>query len=192
MVKQTATDVADFLVRRAIEEDGGDLLTNLKLQKLLYYAQGCHLAIFDKPLFEESIEAWEHGPVVPEVYHQFKACGRRPIEDTFGDDVSLSDEAAEFLNVVLEKFGQYSASRLVGMTHQEEPWLSHYESGLNVEIDKKTMREFFKRHWIDPDVAIENDGFDDQVVAKIQTALQSASEEEGMSADEFEKWLESA
>ena len=57
------------------EEDVGDGISNLKLQKLLYYCQGTYLAIKGTPLFEHPIEAWEHGPVVPEVYHQYKEHG---------------------------------------------------------------------------------------------------------------------
>ena len=54
-------------------------LTPLKLQKLIYYAHGWHLAIRNAPLIDEVIEAWEYGPVVPNVYHEFKKFGNRPI-----------------------------------------------------------------------------------------------------------------
>ena len=53
----------------------GDLMTNLRLQKLLYFAQGWHLARFGRPLFDASIEAWPYGPVVPEVYRAYKEYG---------------------------------------------------------------------------------------------------------------------
>ena len=53
-------------------EDAGDLISNLKLQKLVYYAQGFHLALYDEPLFLEAIEAWTHGPVVPDLYRHYK------------------------------------------------------------------------------------------------------------------------
>jgi len=54
-------------------------LTPLKLQKLIYYAHGWHLALRDQPLIDELIEAWEYGPVVPNVYHEFKEFGNQPI-----------------------------------------------------------------------------------------------------------------
>lgn len=49
-----------------------DMITHLKLQKLVYYAQGLYLAYFNKPLFTQSVEAWRHGPVVNDLYHIFK------------------------------------------------------------------------------------------------------------------------
>ena len=57
----------------------GDLITNLKLQKLLYFAQGWFLALYDTPLFKEEIQAWIHGPVVATVYHSYKGFGYGPI-----------------------------------------------------------------------------------------------------------------
>ena len=67
----SAQDVADFFILPALEDDG-ELITNLKLQKLLYYAQGYSLAILDRPIFPEKIEHWTHGPVVHEIYHKYK------------------------------------------------------------------------------------------------------------------------
>lgn len=57
-------DVAKYFLAQQ-DETAGDLISNLKLQKLIYYAQGFHLAISDRPLFPEPIKAWIHGPAVP-------------------------------------------------------------------------------------------------------------------------------
>src|SRR5579864_2329863 len=73
-----ALTIAKWFIAWAEAE--GDELSNLKLQKLLYYAQGHHMAAHGRPLFTEPIQAWSHGPVVPEVYHQFKAFGSSSIE----------------------------------------------------------------------------------------------------------------
>ncbi len=64
-------DVAEYFLSLA-DEEAGDFLSNLKLQKLVYYAQGFHLALFNRPLFMAAIHAWQHGPVVPELYHAYK------------------------------------------------------------------------------------------------------------------------
>jgi uncharacterized phage-associated protein len=66
-----AQDVAEYFLT-LVDDEAGDSLSNLKLQKLVYYAQGFHLALTEKPLFDEAIEAWEHGPVVPGLYHKLK------------------------------------------------------------------------------------------------------------------------
>ena len=61
-------DIANKLLSHAANNGEGELMSNMKLQKMLYYQQGFHLAYFNTPLFEENIEAWMYGPVVPCVY----------------------------------------------------------------------------------------------------------------------------
>ena len=87
MATLTAQDVADYFLS-IVDEEQGDSLSNLKLQKLLYYAQGFHLAIKNEPLFDEDIEAWTYGPVVPSVYNQYSQHGGDPIPKP--DKVDLS------------------------------------------------------------------------------------------------------
>ena len=190
MSNLSALDAADYLIRQAIDDDSGDLLTNLKLQKLLYYAQGCHLAVYGKPLFGEDIEAWDWGPVVPEVYHSFKVCGRHPIDDTYGDDVAIDTRNAEFLNVISEKFGRYSASMLMRLTHQEAPWQESYASGKNVKMDKSKIRDFFAANWVDPDVAVEEDDHDREFAERLLKAKAETVDLPELTADEMLKWLE--
>lgn len=67
-----------------------DFITNLKLQKLLYYSQAWHLAIYDEPLFQDRIEAWVHGPVVPSVFREYRSFRWSPIWPTPDDDALLS------------------------------------------------------------------------------------------------------
>lgn len=101
----------------------GDRITNLKLQKLLYYAQAWHLALYNRPLFPEDIEAWTYGPVVPEVYHTFKAFNGEPIEiDQDHSQVDLPEDIVGHLEEIIEVFGGYSSYQLERMTHQEDPW----------------------------------------------------------------------
>ena len=80
----SAHDVAKYFLS-LIDEDAGDTISNLKLQKLVYYAQGFHLALFDRPLFNEEVKAWMHGPVVPDLYHEYKIYGSNaiPMPDDF-------------------------------------------------------------------------------------------------------------
>lgn len=55
-------DIANKLLLKPMWDDNLEFISNLKLQKLLYYEQGYHLAIFDTPLFDADIEAWMYGP----------------------------------------------------------------------------------------------------------------------------------
>ena len=135
-------DVAQYFLYLDSTNEG-DGISNLKLQKLVYYAQGFQSAIFDKPLFNEEISAWTHGPVVPELYHQYKQHGSNhipPINDF--DRSSLTQDEFELIEEVYEVFGQYSAWKLRNMTHEESPWLDH-EADAGV-IPKEAITDYFK------------------------------------------------
>src|SRR5689334_14747494 len=71
--------VADFFLLQ-VDDLAGDTISNLKLQKLCYYAQAWSLALDGKPLFGERIEAWAHGPAIPALYGRFKKYGFQAIE----------------------------------------------------------------------------------------------------------------
>ena len=74
--------------RNVMNEEGAESISNLKLQKLLYYAQGCFLAVHDKLLFADSILAWQHRPVVESVYKIYKSFGANGID--FDEDFDFS------------------------------------------------------------------------------------------------------
>ncbi|EOV0884366.1 Panacea domain-containing protein [Pseudomonas aeruginosa] len=141
----SSIDVAKFFLAQSNEE-AGDLVSNLKLQKLVYYAQGFHLAVYDEPLFTDSIEAWTHGPVVPNVYHHYKQFGSGSIPAPIDFNLeAFSPEQVELLNEVQQIYGQYSAWRLREMTHEEAPWRNNYQArAMSREIPADDMRQFFK------------------------------------------------
>ena len=117
-------DVSNYLLSLSAPE-AGDGISNLKLQKLLYYCQGLNLALYDTPLFDAVIEAWEHGPVVPVIYHKYKKHGWNHIP--IPNNVSLkkicsNDEVKEVVDEAYNFYGQFSAWKLRNMTHREPPW----------------------------------------------------------------------
>lgn len=125
----TASDVAKYILS-LIDEDAGDTISNMKLQKLLYYVQGFHLAAFDEPLFADEIRAWTYGPVIVDVYHEYKEHGALAIPrpaDFEGLDVD--GEAKDLIDDVLNTYGEYSASSLMLFTHREPPWKAVYRGG---------------------------------------------------------------
>lgn len=145
-----AIDVANFFIYLLSDkEDEENDLTNMKLNKLTYYAQGQFLKTNGKPLFSEGIEAWIHGPVVPSVYCEFKENKNNPIKDFSGDfDISkYTDEEKEvMLDVALDK-GRYSASTLRDMTHKiGGPWAQCYNGDLHVAIPNELIKEYFCKH----------------------------------------------
>ena len=139
----SALDVSKFFLKGLSRPDTmGDIISHLKLQKLLYYAQGIHLALHDKPLFKEEIVKWEYGPVVKEVYEEYKniGSGALPIPDHV--DVSLfSEKEQETIFKTYNEYGQYSAWRLSQMTHEELPWR---ETQFNEVIKHNLLSRFFK------------------------------------------------
>jgi uncharacterized phage-associated protein len=74
----TADDITDYLLSKEIKMNGKSI-TNLDVQKILYFAQGWHLAINGERLFQEKLRAWVHGPVVPEIYFRLAQYERDPI-----------------------------------------------------------------------------------------------------------------
>jgi len=129
------------------DKDSGELISNLKLQKLLYYAQGYHVAFHgvNNPLFQEKIYAWKHGPVVRAVYTHFAGYNRRAIPA--GDIPKLDDKTGRFVDEIHRPFGRYSAWALREMTHREPPWRDNYvPDELDIEIPLSDLRSFFSKH----------------------------------------------
>jgi len=134
--------VADYFLAQQ-DTESGDTISNLKLQKLVYYAQGFHLAIFNKPLFNEPIEAWMHGPVVPELYQKFKTYGSGAIPPVLSFDLtSFEPDTISFLDEVYSVFNQYSGWSLRNMTHEESPWKEHEADAGVISIE--SMTAYFK------------------------------------------------
>lgn len=133
-------DVIDFFISIP-GEDASDAISPMKLQKLLYYAQGFALAILGRPLFQEDFEAWQYGPVIPSVYQRYKELGNKAIPkvDLESFDHYTTDEK-KLLNEVYTVFGQYSAWALSAMTHETPPWR---DAQPNAVITKQSMKNYF-------------------------------------------------
>jgi len=137
----SAHDVARYFLTLQDEDDRD--ITNLKLQKLLYYAQGFFLAAFREPLFDERLYAWQHGPVVPSVWREYKDNGSTPIPAPDGFEVeAFDDRVREHLDEVWRLFGQFSAWKLRNMTHDEPPWKKH--EAAQDEITHDDLVEYFR------------------------------------------------
>ncbi len=140
--------VAEFFVMLGNRNED-DQITNLKLNKLMYFAQGAYLARTGKPLFDEPIEVWPLGPVVPSVYSTYKPCGKRQIEYDENDDLDVEEfslDEFEALIDVAREFGQYTGSRLISMTHKPGTlWSKANDAGSNI-ISQDDIKEYFLEH----------------------------------------------
>lgn len=115
-----AATVARYIVR--FFQEAGDPISNLKLQKLLYYCQGWHLAVRGTPLFQERLEAWVHGPVQPAVYGTYKHNRWSNITEDVAE-AALHPQEKSLVDEVLSVYGTDSGYELERRTHMESPWL---------------------------------------------------------------------
>ena len=139
-------DIANwFLIYNSYMEtnQGADGMSNLKLQKLLYYAQSAYLALKNAPLFSNNIVAWKHGPVVEEVYQKYKKYGSDDIKEF--DKLDIDKETEKILTEVYNVFGEYSAWGLRNLTHTEKPYV---ETKMNNVIPQDLMKESFKENYV--------------------------------------------
>lgn len=190
-----AIDIAKKIIC-CTDVEHGDAVTNLKLQKLLYYMQGFHLAFFGAPLFNEAIEAWTYGPVVPVVFQEFRKYKKRAINpDNYHDGLVLSDEQQRMFDMVYSEYNRFSAVTLMKMTHTEGPWKNH---DIGDVIPNEELRAFFLTQ-IDCEKSINTDGYGRIVLAdamreSLANAQESLVEDQCLTEEMFEtrfaKWPE--
>jgi uncharacterized phage-associated protein len=137
-------------------------ISPMKLQKLVYYAHAWSLALYDKPLVSERLEAWEFGPVWPSLYHEFKRFGNSPImrlaveidEDLneINPRVRDDDETAKgLITKVWDLFGDLSAVQLSNMSHAEnEPWVQVPKKRPGLAIPDELTKRCFKSMLLEP------------------------------------------
>lgn len=154
----SALDIARYVVNYSNSKDYG--ITNLKLQKVLYFIQAWFLMKKEERCFRNEIIAWELGPVIPEVYHEFKRFGSSYIPNVksflsidnddiwsmkrvaFTDDV-INDSDKEIINKIVDDLSEFSATYLVKVTHKQKPWIDAYAKGKNTIISEESMRNYF-------------------------------------------------
>lgn len=141
--------IANFFLS-IVDRESGSSITPLKLQKILYYAQGYYLAKENRPLFKEDFEAWAHGPANPGIYDKYKDYVCSAIDAPEDKDIPvLEDKLVDFLYSIWNTFGIYDGKYLESLTHQETPWIEArrgYQPGekCSVIIKKESMKKFFQ------------------------------------------------
>ena len=149
--KYSALEIANFYIQ-LLNSLPDNYIDNLKLNKLLFFAQGWSLAKLGHPIFEDRILAWEYGPVIPNVYHTFKCCGKNHIEepsDPF-DEKRLDSDEIELLVDVYSNYGRYTGWALKNMTHEKgTPWELVYKKGQNADISQEEMKAYFSNQKLD-------------------------------------------
>lgn len=100
-------------------------LSNMQLQKLVFFAHGIYLAAEDLPLIYDDVMAWNFGPVIPTLYERLKKFGSGPVTDNIAESSPVfgDPEAAEIVKLTWNTFKKYSAARLSEISHaKNSPW----------------------------------------------------------------------
>lgn len=135
--------IAKYIIRRCAER--GNSISNLKLQKILYFVQAEFLVDLGTCCFPDTIEAWDFGPVVPVVYRAYRIYGSANIPaETSSGLRSIRREDMDRINGIVDECCEYSASQLVEITHNQSPWRDAYHGrGVNNEITPDSIKAFF-------------------------------------------------
>ena len=128
-------------------------LTPMAIIKLVYIAHGWSLALYGRPLIEEDVEAWQYGPVVPDLYQAMKSYGSGPVTAPlprsvfWGGRDQIDDWAKPLIKRVFELYGGLSAVQLSALTHQPDtPWSETYDrSRRNAVISDDLITKHYKR-----------------------------------------------
>lgn len=134
--------IAKYIISRCNEL--GRSISNLKLQKILYFVQAEFLVDTGSPCFFETIYAWDFGPVVPEVYREYKVYGSANIPALVAAVLRrIPNEDIDRINGIVDEASKFSASQLVDITHHQTPWIEAYKPGCNNPISIDSIREYF-------------------------------------------------
>jgi len=146
----TALEIAEHFV--AISHRDRQPISHLKLQKLLYFAQGYHLAVTrGNPLFSDEIQAWKFGPVIPSIYNVYKTHGNNPINEAGNMLKSAEEPLLRFLDKVWKIISPFSAIRLSSISHTSGgPWHrivmeNGGDVGMNRKIPLELMTNYFSQ-----------------------------------------------
>ena len=144
VVMYNVLDIAKYIIWYCKEKRYS--ISNLKLQKVLYFVQADFLVSVGTPCFEEEIEAWDFGPVVPEVYHEFKIFGSADIPKSVcvNADKAILKKDKAIINNMVDQCGAYSVSALVEITHNQDPWLNTHKRYCKEVIEKETIKQYFE------------------------------------------------
>lgn len=145
-VPYPSQSIANAFLAKA--KENGMVLTNMQVQKLVYFAHGFYLAFKDEPLIKDEIKAWNFGPVIPPLYNALKHHGNGVVSEPIdGYDVPpATDEfTCALITKVFSLYGHISGARLSAATHKEgSPWEKIYKDAKFSGIPNDLIRSYFK------------------------------------------------
>ncbi len=154
--KYSVDTISKYIINYCDEHFGG--VSNLRLQKLLYFVQAQFIMDLDIAAFKEEMEAWSFGPVVPEIYRKYKIFGRDNIILNTNDDIKkylfsfddaineeISNEDMHIIDKALKATADVSTAELVRVSHIQDPWKNAYkgENFFGQIISKESIKKYF-------------------------------------------------
>ncbi|MDV3196304.1 MAG: DUF4065 domain-containing protein [Candidatus Phytoplasma stylosanthis] len=121
--KRIVFDVVEYIIIKTPELTD-TIITNTKLNKLLYYAQGLYLSYSHNFLFDAEIQAWKYGPIIPKIYFKYMDClDKEIISKKKITTIPFNKKITIFLDFLIKNLGKLDAYTLMQRTHKELPWL---------------------------------------------------------------------
>jgi uncharacterized phage-associated protein len=139
---------AAFNIFYSLARPEGVRLTNMQAQKLVYIAHGFSLAVLDEPLFDDPVQAWQYGPVIPTLYEELRSyrageVRRRLLSKT--RPIEKERPKWKVIRAVWNSYGRFSGFELSAMTHQQgTPWHQVYRPGKRREIPNSTIKDYYR------------------------------------------------
>ena len=142
-MRYNAVHIANYFLNKAFSE--GDVITPMKLLKLVYIAHGWNLAVNEQPLIAEQVEAWKYGPVIRSVYDQYKIYGRNPIRQIIGFvPTDIDPKTKAVLDKVWDVYKKYDGLQLSSLTHKiGSPWDIAFNQNHHDTIAENLIRDHY-------------------------------------------------
>ena len=135
----SALDIANFVINNSI------YMTNLRLQKTLYYLYILFYRRFQKELFIEDFIALDYGPIIRNVYNYYKVFGNSQLYNNIIPNINLNKDEKDFLKIMIQRLGEYDVWDLVESTHKYDTWLN---TPKNQVISKKLIKDYHNKNGI--------------------------------------------
>lgn len=146
MARSKVKEVSKYFLNKGVIYN--KRISNKKLNKLIYYAEVWSLVNFNKSIIDNvPIKAWAHGPVIPEIYHEYKRFGFGAINFEEGLDYDFGENEVALLDEIWKVYGKFDANYLSALTHQEKPWQKareKYEFDSDDTITKESIINYYK------------------------------------------------
>lgn len=139
-----ALTVAEYVIKYSTLS--GMPVSNLRLQKVLYFIQAEFMVSTNSECFNDRIEAWDLGPVVPTVYRKYKVFGASsiPIDSSKDAERIINSKDRKMMNETINHCNKYSTSTLIEITHNQDPWIKARNSCFSKVISPESLYEYFK------------------------------------------------